>query len=395
MSYQPTTALRKVASLTKKIRAIQGGTSASKTISVLMLLIHLAQSDKEPTLASVVSESVPHLKRGAIRDFKNIMISQHYWSDSRWNATDSIYTFETGSQVEFFSADNADKLRGGRRDRLFMNEANNMTLDAFDQLEVRTKEFVFLDWNPTVEFWFYTEVMPRRNDCELIILTYKDNEALSPEIISSIEQRRDRKAWFKVYGEGQLGDVEGRIYKGWIVVDEVPDGALLSRRGLDYGYTNDPTAVVDVYKYQRGYLLDEVLYQKGLGNKAIADVLLAQDAVLTVGDSSEPKSNDELKLYGVSIVGAAKGPGSVNQGIQLIQNSVIYVTKRSVNLLKEYRSYLWLTDKAGKIINTPQDWDNHALDAARYAISSMNPVEEKKVEYEWEEDAPYSAEIGI
>ena len=146
--------------MTKKIRIAQGGTSASKTISILLWLINLAQSDTKPTLTSVVSESIPHLKRGAIRDFRNIMIAHGYWKDALWNATDSIYTFETGSKMEFFSTDNGDKLRGARRDRLFMNEANNCTLDAFDQLEVRTKEFVYLDYNPTNEFWLFTDALP-------------------------------------------------------------------------------------------------------------------------------------------------------------------------------------------------------------------------------------------
>jgi len=148
-----------------------------------------------------------------MRDFKNIMLAQKYWKDGNWNATDSIYTFETGSQIEFFSTDNGDKLRGARRDRLFINEANNVTFDAFEQLEVRTKEFVYLDFNPTNEFWLFTEVLGKRDDVELIIVTYKDNEALPNEIVNSIEQRRNRAGWWKVYGEGQLGEVDGKIYK--------------------------------------------------------------------------------------------------------------------------------------------------------------------------------------
>jgi phage terminase large subunit len=167
--YAKTTATRKIANLENKIRAVQGGTSASKTISILIYLIVMAQSDKTKTLTSVVAESIPHLKRGAIRDFKNIMTEHGYWKDSLWNATDSIYTFETGSQIEFFSADQPDKLRGARRERLFINECNNVPLDAFDQLEVRTKDFVYLDWNPTNEFWFYTDILDNREDVDHII----------------------------------------------------------------------------------------------------------------------------------------------------------------------------------------------------------------------------------
>lgn len=374
MAFQITSATKRVASLKKKIRAVQGGTSASKTISILLYLIDRAQSDTSKTLTSVIAESTPHLKRGALRDFKNIMMEHKYWKDNLWNATDSIYTFETGSQIEFFSADQPDKLRGARRDRCFINEANNVHLDAFDQLEVRTKEFIFLDWNPTNEFWFYTDVLNKRDDVEHIILTYKDNEALSPEIVNSIEQRKGRKGWWKVYGEGQLGEVEGKIYRDWVIIDEIPPEARLERRGLDYGYTNDPTAIVDVYKWNGAFIWDEVTYQKGLSNRQIADILLNQDNsnILVIPDSSEPKSNDELIMYGVNLLPASKGQGSVNHGIQVVQSQRIFVTKRSVNIIREYRNYLWETDRDGKILNTPEGGFDHAMDAGRYAMETLN-----------------------
>lgn len=372
--FQITTATQRIAKLKKKIRAVQGGTSASKTISILLYLIDRAQSDTSKTLTSVIAESTPHLKRGALRDFKNIMMEHKYWKDNSWNATDSIYTFETGSQIEFFSADQPDKLRGARRDRCFINEANNVHLDAFDQLEVRTKEFIFIDWNPSTEFWFYTDILPHRDDVEHIILTYKDNEALSPEIVNSIEQRKNRKGWWQVYGLGQLGEVEGKIYKDWVIIDEIPPEARLERRGLDYGYTNDPTAIVDVYKWNGAFIWDEVTYQKGLSNRQIADILLNQDnnTVLVIPDSSEPKSNDELIMYGVNLLPASKGQGSVNHGIQVVQSQRIFVTKRSVNIIREYRNYLWETDRDGKILNTPEGGFDHAMDAGRYAMETLN-----------------------
>lgn len=358
-----------------KIRVVQGGTSASKTISILLFLIAMAQTDKHKTLTSVVAESTPHLKRGAMRDFKNIMQEHHYWKDDQWNATDSIYTFETGSQIEFFSADQADKLRGARRDRCFMNEANNMTLNAFDQLEVRTKEFIYVDFNPTTEFWIYTYVMPNRSDCELIILTYKDNEALSPEIISSIEQRKDRKQWWLVYGLGQLGEVETRIYTGWQIIDDIPFEARLERLGLDFGYTNDPSALVAVYYYNGGYILDEIAYQNRLTNKEIADVINAQDKkCLVIADSAEPKSIDEIRTHGITILPSKKGQGSVLQGIQYVQQQNVSMTKRSINIIKEYRNYVWMTDKDDKIINEPDHIYSHSMDAIRYAMASIkNP----------------------
>jgi phage terminase large subunit len=370
MPYQITTATKRISQLKKRIRAIAGGTSASKTISILLWLINLAQEDKAKTLTSVVSESMPHIKKGAMRDFKNIMQEHHYWKDANWNATDSIYTFETGSQIEFFSADNGDKLRGARRDRLFLNEANNIAKDAFDQLEVRTKEFIFLDWNPTNEFWFYTDLKDKRDDVEFITLTYLDNEGLSQEIKQAIEQRKGNKAWWQVYGLGQLGEVEGKIFKDWNIIDEIPHQARLERRGLDFGYSNDPTAIVDIYYYNGGFILDEITYQKGLSNKQIADILLNQEKVLTVADSAEPKSIDEIASYGLNIIPAEKGQGSINQGIQYVQDLRISVTKRSLNIIKEYRNYLWKTDKDGKILNVPEDLFNHTMDAIRYGFNS-------------------------
>lgn len=354
-----------------RIRAIQGGTSASKTVSIILYLIALAQSDKTPTLTSIVSESFPHLRRGAMRDFLTIMQEHKYFVDKRWDRTNYVYTFETGSQIEFFSADQPGKVRGPRRDRLFINEANNVPYETFDQLEVRTKDFIYLDWNPTNEFWYYDQVA-NRTDVDHCILTYKDNEALSKEIIDSIEQRRNRKGWWQVYGEGLLGEVEGKIYRGWEVIDELPRFARLERRGLDFGYSNDPSSIVDIYYSDGGYIWDEVLFTKGLSNKRIADTILAQETqALVIADSAEPKSIDEIKSYGVNIIGADKGKDSVSQGIQLIQDQKIAVTKRSINIIKEYRNYLWKTDKDGKILNVPEHDYSHSMDAGRYAMVSL------------------------
>jgi phage terminase large subunit len=336
-------------------------------------LIDQAQRDKIATVTSVVSESFPHLKRGAIRDFLNIMEEHGYYKESRWNRSDSIYTFETGSKIEFFSADQSSKVRGPRRQRLFINECNNVPLETFEQLEVRTSDVIFLDWNPTNEFWFYSDILPKRTDVDHIILTYLDNEGLPVSIRESIEQRRNRKGWWKVYGEGQLGEVEGKIYKDWEVIDEIPHEAKLVRRGLDFGYSNDPTALVDIYSYNGGFILDEQIYQKGLTNKQIADKILNLEEanVLVVADCSEPKSIDEIKSYGINIVGCEKGKDSITNGIQLVQDQRISLTKRSFDTKKEYNNYLWMNDKDGKILNVPEDGFNHAMDAIRYGITSI------------------------
>jgi phage terminase large subunit len=373
-----TSATKKLQALTKRIRGIAGGTSASKTISILIWLIGAAQCNKQLRI-SVVSESFPHLKRGAIRDFLMIMQEQEYYVDSCWNRTDYIYSFpQTGSFIEFFSADQPDKVRGARRDILFINEANNISYEIYTQLEVRTKKIVWLDWNPTSEFWFYTDVKDKEN-VDFLILTYLDNEALDVRIKQSIESRKNNKNWWRVYGLGLLGDVEGKIYFDWKVVDDVPHEAQLKRYGLDFGYSNDPTAVVAIYYYNGGYILDECLYQTQMTNANIADVLKNLPKAMVMADSAEPKSIDEIKMAGVNILPSKKGQGSVLQGIQFVQGQRISVTKRSVNILKEYRNYLWITDKDGKIINEPPEYLNHAMDAIRYGFDGFCPAPTKPI----------------
>ena len=306
-------------------------------------MIDRAQSDEKTTLTSIVSESFPNLKKGAIRDFLSIMGDHNYFVDKLWNRTDSIYTFETGSKIEFFSVDQPGKVRGPRRDRIFINEANNIPYETYDQLEVRTKEFIFLDWNPTHEFWFYQEVLGKRDDLDHLILTYKDNEGLAQAIVDTIELRKNRKGWWQVYGLGELGEVEGKIYKDWQIIDEIPHEARLERFGIDFGYSNDPTAIVAIYFYNGGYIFDEITFLKGLSNKQIADILLNKDEgnnALVVADAAEPKSIDEIKSYSINIIAGLKGKGSVSQGIQRVQAQRISVTKRSVNIIKEYSKYL-------------------------------------------------------
>jgi phage terminase large subunit len=315
-----------------------------------------------------------------------IMKDRGYFDDKNWNKTDYTYTFETGSTIEFFSADQPGKVRGPRRDRLFINEANNVPHETFDQLEVRTKEFIYLDWNPVSEFWYYNDVLVPKENVDHLVLTYKDNEALPQGIIDSIELRRERKGWWKVYGEGQLGEAENKIYRGWQEIDEVPRNARLERYGLDFGYSNDPTALIAIYYYDQGYIWDEICYQKGLLNKQIADIILNQPQALVIADSAEPKSIDELKMYGVNVLGVDKKKGEtknenfVKWSIGLVQDQKITVTKRSTNILKEYRNYLWQTDKNEVILNVPEDIWDHAMDAGRYAMTSMLKMPGKFVE---------------
>jgi len=327
---------------------------------------------------------MPHMKSGAMLDFENIMKSHNYWDDARWNRTDHVYTFETGIKMRFFSADTPSKAHGPRRWILFINEGNNIPWPIADHMIVRTKYLVFVDWNPATEFWAYTEIMQNpayAGKYDFLTLTYKDAlEALDPITVERIEAHRDNKMWWQVYGLGQLGEIEGRIFTGWRWIDEIPFEARFVKRGLDFGYTNDPTGIIAVYEYNGGFIFDEECYQYGMSNEDIADYVksLKDPNRLIVADSSEPKSIARLQTLGLSVIGAQKGKDSINEGISFVQGKPISATKRSINLKKEYERYIWLKDKlTGKFINEAPDLDNHLLDPARYALESYMPRKEK------------------
>ena len=379
MKYNPTTSLKKIRELKKRLRIIQGGTSAGKTIAILLLLIDTAQTLPNKTI-SIVSESIPHLKRAAMRDFLNIMEGHAYYSEVEWNKSDFIYKFSNGSKIEFFSADSAQKVRGPRRDILFINECNNISYETYTQLAIRTNDYIYLDYNPVSEFWVQEELMKNPEiEHNFIILTYKDNESLPETIVKEIESRRDSANFWKVYGEGQFGSVEGKIYKDWKIINELPHEAKLISYGLDFGYTNDPSAIVAIYYLDGGYILDELVFTKGLSNKQLADIILANSAAPVIADSAEPKSIDEMRLYGLAMLPATKGKGSVSQGIAFVQAQRISVTQRSVNVIKEYRNYLWKTDRDGKVINEPEHQFSHSMDAVRYGMQikgNLTPVKE-------------------
>ncbi|UII80011.1 PBSX family phage terminase large subunit [Flagellimonas sp. CMM7] len=366
-----TTAIKKLRTLKKRIRKVPGGTSAGKTFGILPIEIDYAI--KNPlTETSIVSESVPHLRRGALKDFQKIMWDTGRWVQSNYNKSLLKYTFSNGSYIEFFSTDQPDRLRGARRHRLYVNECNNITWEAYMQLAIRTRDVVWLDYNPTHEFWADTELDDE--DVDLLRLTYKDNEALSPSIIKEIEKAKERAKtstywdnWWKVYGLGELGSLEGVVFNNWQIVDRIPKEAKYIGSGMDFGYSNDPTTLIDVYQYNNQWIFDEVIYRKGLLNSEIA-ALIKRDGKnrLIYADSAEPKSIAELRRYGISILPAQKGKDSILYGIDLLQQQNFKVTKNSTNLIKELRGYVWDTDKTGKKLNKPVDFLNHAIDSIRY-----------------------------
>ena len=350
---------------------MQGGTSSSKTFSIIPLLISYAIENPMSEI-SIVSESIPHLKRGAIKDFQKIMILCDLYKDSQMNKSDLKYRFKNGSYIEFFSVDQPDKLRGARRDILFVNECNNIDFESYQQLSVRTKKFIYLDYNPTNEFWVHTELM-NDIDTDFVVLTYKDNEALDVAIVKEIEKAKEKaktssywENWWNVYGLGQLGSLEGVIFNNWSIIDNIPAEATLLGSGLDFGFSNDPTSQIFVYQWNDKIICDEGIYSTGLLNTDIIR-LMTQDKRLPIwADSAEPKSIEEIRRAGFNIKSVEKGKDSIVYGISVLQDKEILVTKPSINLIKELRSYSWDKDKAGKKLNKPIDDFNHAIDALRY-----------------------------
>jgi len=364
-----TTALKKLLKLKKRIKVVPGGTSAGKTYSILPILIEKAINTKFLEI-SVVGESIPNLRRGALKDFIKIMQTTNRWIDDHYSRTLLKYTFSNGSFIEFFGADQSDKLRGPRRHILYINECNNVNFESYQQLSIRTSNEVWLDFNPTHEFWVHTE-LENDADVDKLKLTYLDNEALSDSIVREIEKGRDKaetskywKNWWTVYGLGELGSLEGVIFNNWKVIDSIPNEAELMGIGMDFGYTNDPTAIIEVYKYNGKRILNEICYRTGLVNSDIAKML--PNGMIVYADSAEPKSIEEIKRAGKYIKGVTKGKDSIMFGISTMQSQDYLVTKRSTNVINELRYYSWDTDKNGKKLNKPIDMYNHAIDAIRY-----------------------------
>lgn len=367
--FRKTTAIKKILNLKKRIKIIQGGTSAGKTFGILPVLIDRA-ARTEGIEISVVAETIPHLRRGALKDFLKIMKWTGRFFEDRFNKSLLRYEFANGSVIEFFSADDSSKLRGARRDILYINECNNVTFDAYNELAIRTRKEVYLDFNPANEFWVHTELKDEP-DSDFLILTYKDNEALDQSIVEQIEKNRDKAKtssywanWWKVYGEGQLGMLEGVVFSNWKIIDTIPKEARLLGIGLDFGYTNDPTAIIEIYAYNGQRIVNELVYQNGLVNSEIAKRLPKN--VIVYADSSEPKSIEEIRRLGITIKGVTKGKDSINYGIDVMQRQEYLITNQSVDLIKELRSYIWDTDKTGRRLRKPIDFNNHAIDALRY-----------------------------
>lgn len=358
----------------KRVIVNKGSTRSSKTWSTLQLLYIIAELSTTSRLISIVSESMPHLKKGCIRDFENMLRNEGKWDPKRWNATDKIYCVNE-SYIEFFSADQPGKVHGPARDILYINECINIAYETYRQLAIRTTETIFLDFNPCFEFWVDEKVLIRTESI-LIHSTYADNEYLTPAQIQEIESNKADAEWWQVYGLGQTGSKVGLIIQQWDIVANQPLEYKNRWIGIDFGFTNDPTAIIDIRLSEGELWIDELLYASGYDNIRIAQYLSEcgiPQSVPIIADSAEPKSISELRTFGWQVEPAKKGRDSIRQGISILNRYMKHITQRSTNLIAEYRNYRWRTDEFGNPSNTPIDKFNHSIDAQRYvAINKLS-----------------------
>jgi len=352
----------------------EGGTASSKTWSILQLLILIAQHAKGQLLISIVSESLPHLKRGAIRDFFRIL-DESPDNNSHYNKTEQTYTFSNGV-IEFFGADESDKVRGPRRDILFLNEANNIPWETARGLDIRTNKFTFADWNPVSEFWVHTNWIGQPENA-YIHSTYKDAEnVISAEVISNILATGERDPnWANIYIYGRLGRIEGLVYPFFSQVDILPTQGNLVY-GLDFGFSGDPAVLTRHKIFPDEIYSQELFYEAGLTNQDIAarmgelGVQKRSDEIFA--DSAEPKSIEEIYRLGFNIKGAAKGPGSVEYGHQKVRQYKQFWTKDSLNCIKEQRNFRYILDKNGKLTEKTTHLYSHGMDSRRYAVMGFS-----------------------
>lgn len=375
-----TSALKKIYKAKKRIVVCQSGTYTSKTYSILAILIDIAARQPK-TRITVCGETISSIKSGTLNDFKNIMETTERWIDDHFNHTDRIYTFGNGSTIQFTSYDNPTKAKAsGKRNILFLNEANNIPWHIANELITRTSDRIYVDFNPTSEFWAHTELMTLE-ECEVVKLHYRDNEAIPENIVRMLESRIEKaetseywKKWCKIYIDGEVGSLDGLVFEDYQIIDMIPENvAEIMGYGLDFGFTNDPTTLIEIWKWGDSIILNEILYRTQMTNLDIIKFIKDSEIKgLIVADSSEPKSIEEIKRAGINIIGAIKGPDSVNNGLDLMRRNDLYITSNSTNLIKEIKNYCWITDNEGKSLNTPIDDFNHGIDASRYLITYLS-----------------------
>ncbi|WP_167856521.1 PBSX family phage terminase large subunit [Hymenobacter metallicola] len=358
----------------------QGGTSSGKTYGILQVLFtKLSQLTRR--VCTVAGQDIPNLKAGALRDALDIYNNSPELQSliKSYNKSERIFEFHNGCVMEFKSYTDAQDAKSGKRDFLFVNEAQGVIKPIYDELQLRTKEQVFIDYNPNAEFWVHESVLGQ-SGVQLFITDHRHNPFLLDKQRSKIEglKAKDEELW-KVYARGLTGKIEGLVLRNWTLCnhEDIPAGARFLGRGIDFGFTNDPTTAIDVYLSGGELWVDEVLYEEGLTNPDIHRRLLAEDPAatlkVTIADSAEPKSIEELRRLGFAkIEGAVKGADSVSNGIDILKRYHLNVTRRSTNLRKELSNYKWRVDRAtGKSTNEPVDAFNHCIDPLRYVVLNV------------------------
>jgi phage terminase large subunit len=357
-----------------------GGTRSTKTYSILQMLIIKAL--QESITISIVRKSLPSIKLSVLRDFIEILETMNLYDEKNHNKSENTFTLGN-SMIEFFSIDDAQKRRGSKRDILYINEANELSYEDFFQLQIRTTKQIYLDFNPSEHFWAVDQVMSRQ-DSTTIHSTFMDNPFLSEDQINEIKRLRDTDLdYWNVYGLGQFGAGKKLVYQHHII-DEIPLQAKKISVGLDWGFSNDPTAIIEVYKLDDNLYIQELCYNKSMTNQDIIkqlDIWGIDKYTEIIADSAEPKSIEELKRSGFNIKPASKGPDSIIAGINLLKQHKLHVTKSSVNIIKEFQNYKWIVDKDGNTLNKPVDLFNHSMDAIRYVALNKLTTKSKSSIY--------------
>ncbi len=348
----------------------QGGTSSGKTYAIEQVLFCLA-CEAEKQVITVVGQDIPNLKAGALRDAQSIYQSSAALQTmiKSVNKTDRVFEFHNGSIIEFKSYTDSQDAKSGKRDYLFVNEANGITWDVYTELSLRTKKRIYIDYNPNSAFWVHDNLIGQQ-DVQLIISDHRHNPFLSNQTREKIETLKniDTELW-RVYARGLTGKITGLVLSNWHLCETIPQEAHLLAAGLDFGFTNDQTGCLLVYKQNGELWVDEVLYQTGLTNPDIAAKLTEarmSKNIEIVADSAEPKSIEELRRLGWRVTGAKKGADSIKSSIDILKRYRINVTRQSVNLRNELARYKWKTDRSGRVLNEPVDTCNHLIDPLRY-----------------------------
>jgi len=368
----------------------QGGTSSGKTYAITQVLFCLACTQPGQTI-TVVGQDVPNLKAGALRDAMNIYHGSAALQRmvKSYNRTDRVFEFTNGSIIEFNSYDDAQDAKSGKRDYLFINEANGIEWPVYTELALRTRTRVFIDYNPNAAFWVHSNLLGQPG-VQLIISDHRHNPFLDDVMRQRIEglRRTDEQLW-RVYARGLTGKVSGLVLTNWVLCDAIPQDAKLLACGLDFGFTNDETGCLEVYQQNGELWVNELFYQTGLTNPDIARLLHKRGVSKNtpiVADSAEPKSVEELRRLGWNITGAIKGPDSVQSSIDILRRYRINVTRGSLNLQTELNRYQWKIDRNGKTLNQPVDTCNHLIDPLRYVALNklrIRPVSGNRSRLPW------------